>query len=117
FSLRPLVLSPSHHAPLKESKCSSFVYCLEPTPKPDQRHIHPLSAFDPTPRTSPLSLFNTTAPTGDWRLFIADVASGEQATLVRWSISMTGQAAVPEPSSALLVVMGAATLLLRRRAS
>lgn len=89
---------------------------LTGTFQPDGRHIHPLSAFDTTPRNSPLSAFTNNAPNGDWRLFIADVASGEQATLVRWSISMTGQA-VPEPSSALLVIMGAATLLLRRRTS
>lgn len=89
---------------------------LTGTFQPDQRNIHPLSALDTTPRNTPLSLFNTTAPTGDWRLFIADVASGEQATLVSWSISFTGQA-VPEPGSALLVIVGAATMLIRRRTS
>ena len=82
--------------------------------QPDGRNVHPLSALDTDSRTTPLSLFTTTTPTGDWRLFIADVASGEEATLVNWSISMTGTA-VPEPASILLVAMGACSALTRRR--
>jgi subtilisin-like proprotein convertase family protein len=87
---------------------------LNGTYQPDGRNVHPLTALDTDARTTPLSLFTTASPNGNWRLFIADVAGGEEATLVSWSITMTGQA-VPEPSSALLAGFATLTILLRRR--
>jgi subtilisin-like proprotein convertase family protein len=87
---------------------------LNGTYQPDGRNVHPLTALDTDARTTPLSLFTGSSPNGNWRLFIADVAAGEQATLVSWSITMTGQA-VPEPSAALLAGFATLTLLIRRR--
>lgn len=81
--------------------------------QPDQRAVHPSNAMDTDTRTASLSLFTTTAPTGAWRLFIADVAGGEEATLTHWSITLTGPAAVPEPGCSVLAGLGL-LLLLRR---
>jgi subtilisin-like proprotein convertase family protein len=82
--------------------------------QPDGRNVHPLFALDTDSRTTPLSLFNNTSPTGDWHLFIADVASGEEATLLNWSISIAGEA-IPETSSTLLVALSTCAYLTRRR--
>lgn len=82
--------------------------------QPDGRSTHPLDTLDTDSRTSPLSAFHAAAPTGNWRLFIADVAAGEQGTLLNWSISMTGLEVVPEPGSSLMVVLTAACALTRR---
>ena len=82
--------------------------------QPDGRDIHPLIALDTSPRNDKLSDFLTTNPGGDWKLFIADVAGGDEATLVSWSISLTGPQAIPEPGSGLLII-GALCWGLRRR--
>jgi hypothetical protein len=82
--------------------------------QPDGRNVHPLLALDTDSRTTPLSNFTSTAPTGDWHLFIADVAGGEEATLLNWSISITGEA-IPETSSTLLVALSTCAYLTRRR--
>ena len=83
--------------------------------QPDGRDIHPLMSLDTSPRNDKLSDFLTTNPGGDWKLFIADVAAGDEATLVSWSISLTGPQAIPEPGSGLLGLLSTAFLLRRRR--
>ena len=83
--------------------------------QPDGRDVHPSVALDTSPRNDSLADFLSTAPDGAWRLFIADVAGGEEATLVSWSISLTGPQAVPEPGSGLLAGVALCCLLRRRR--
>lgn len=87
---------------------------LSGTFQPDGRDIHPLSALDTSPRTDALADFASHPATGDWRLYIADVAAGGEATLTSWSLSITGPTSVPEPSSAMLG-LGVLGLALRRR--
>ena len=86
---------------------------LSGTFQPDGRFIDPDLSLDSTPRTDLLADFTTTSPNGTWRLFIADVAGGDEVTLVSWSLTLTG-ASVPEPASISLLSL-AALLALRRR--
>ena len=86
---------------------------LSGTFQPDGRFIDPDLSLDSTPRTDLLADFTTTSPKGTWRLFIADVAGGDEVTLVSWSLTLTG-ASVPEPASISLLSL-AALLALRRR--
>ena len=74
------------------------VGALEGIFQPDFRNVHPLATLDTSPRSGALADYYSTSPGGAWRLFIADVATGDEATLVGWSISLTGAVAVPEPS-------------------
>lgn len=87
---------------------------LSGTFQPDGRDIHPNSSLDTSPRTDSLADFIGSPASGDWRLYIADVAPGDTATLSSWSISLTG--AVPEPGSALLLAAAAGLVARRRRA-
>jgi subtilisin-like proprotein convertase family protein len=76
--------------------------------QPDGRNIDPLSSgslFDSASRTAPLSVFNTLDPNGSWTLFISDVSSGGEGTLVNWGLQIT---AVPEPTAAALLLTGLA---------
>jgi hypothetical protein len=78
--------------------------------QPDGRAIGPLSAglvFDSASRSLLLNSFNGADPNGTWSLFIADVSSGGEGTLVNWGLSIT---AVPEPASGFLVIGGLAAL-------
>ena len=49
-------------------------------------------------------------PNGSWTLFVADLVSGDAATLNSWSLTITGE--VPEPGEAVLVILGAIAGLL-----
>lgn len=80
----------------------------------DARNINPASALDTTPRTASLLSFNGRDPNGAWTVFVADVSPGGTAKLVSWRIQVTGDT-VPEPSSLLLALGGAAAWLVRRR--
>jgi hypothetical protein len=86
---------------------------LSGTFQPDGRDIAPSAALNTSPRTDALADFIGQTASGDWRLFIADVSSGDQANLTSWSITLTGP--VPEPSSALLLLPLAGAILRRRR--
>jgi subtilisin-like proprotein convertase family protein len=64
--------------------------------QPDGR---PLDSANPyavpgTTRTSSLDQFLNQNPNGQWKLFIADLSSGGQSTVVSWGMQIT---AVPEP--------------------
>jgi MYXO-CTERM domain-containing protein len=87
---------------------------LNGTFQPDGRDIHPTLALDTSPRTDSLADFIGLPAAGDWRLFIADASSGDEATLVSWSITLTG--AIPEPGGTLLL-LGMVGLAARRRRS
>lgn len=82
--------------------------------QPDGRNVDPLTVTDASPRTTNLGDFIGADPTGVWSLFIADVSAGDEATLVSWSISLTGDV-VPEPSIAILGALGLLLSFRRRR--
>jgi subtilisin-like proprotein convertase family protein len=85
--------------------------------QPDGRNIDPESSgstFDsPTP-TADLTSFAGDNPNGAWTLFIADLSSGAQSTLVSWGLTVV---TVPEPQTWVLVAGGVGMLagLNRRR--
>ena len=72
--------------------------------QPDARNIpatSPGAAFDTAPRTAMLNSFNGLNPSGQWTLFVADLATGGAATLNSWGVEIT---AVPEPQYYALAV-------------
>ncbi|MFT5123719.1 MAG: subtilisin-like proprotein convertase family protein [Verrucomicrobiales bacterium] len=84
--------------------------------QPDGRDINPFSVLDTDARLAPLSVFNGSAPSGDWTLFLADLIGTESHTLDSWSLTITGDdtAAVPEPRTALPILLLAGMLIRRR---
>ena len=69
--------------------------------QPDGRAIDPLSdgsAFDADGRLNRLSVFNGLTANGSWMLFVSDLSSGSEATVLGWGLEIT-TAAVPEPES------------------
>jgi subtilisin-like proprotein convertase family protein len=72
----------------------------------DGRNIDPQSApslFDSTLPTALLTSFDGTDPDGTWTLFLADLSSGEQSTVVTWGLNIE---TVPEPSACALLAVG-----------
>jgi len=63
------------------------------------------------PYGTSLSAFNGVSPNGTWKLFTQDDLEDEGGELGSWSITVT---TVPEPTSALLILVGAGVLLVRR---
>jgi subtilisin-like proprotein convertase family protein len=88
--------------------------------QPDGRAADPDEVLDSSPRTLSFSGFTSQVASGNWTLFIADVAGGDTATLESWSLSLTTEpastSAVPEVSGHLvLLALGSAGVLTRRR--
>jgi subtilisin-like proprotein convertase family protein len=82
--------------------------------QPDGRTLDPLSsasAFDAAARSAMLSVFNGVDPNGSWTLYIADVSSGGEGTLVSWGLQI---ATIPEPTIAMLAGLGLFVLCNRR---
>jgi len=61
---------------------------------PDGRAVDPDAVVDTDPRSAFLSSFSGLDPNGTWTLFIADVSSGGESTLLNWSLKI---GVVPEP--------------------
>ena len=87
---------------------------LTGTWQPDARYVDPGLVLNTSPRTAMLGTFNGLDPNGTWTLFVADVATGDQGTLTRWGIEITGQT-VPEPSAPALLLGALLAPLIRRR--
>ena len=72
----------------------------------DGRFIDPASdpaLFDTTAPTSLLGSFDGTDPNGTWTLFLSDLVSGQQSTVVNWGLNIQ---VVPEPSVSALLGIG-----------
>ena len=83
--------------------------------QPDARNSDPALVTDLSSRTAFLNSFYGLAADGSWSLFIADDSPGDSVILQSWGLTITG--AVPEPSRAVLLMMGSAALFRRRRAT
>ncbi len=86
---------------------------LTGTYQPDGRAVDPAMAYLTAPRTQNLATFAGMPASGEWRLFVADTAAGDTATITSWSITLTGEA-VPEPSAAVLLAISGLAALRRR---
>lgn len=80
--------------------------------QPDARNVDPETVLDTDSRTAYLSNFQGLNANGDWTLFIADNAAGDNATLTRWGMTISG---TPEPSRAMLLMLGLLSMTMRRR--
>jgi len=92
------------------------------TYQPDGRDIDPTTAaslFDTAPRQnggSPLGLFQSMDPNGDWVFFVSDHGAVGRSTVQSWGITIT----VPEPSqftlaAAFICCVAALARIARRR--
>jgi hypothetical protein len=78
--------------------------------QPDAREIDPAHVLDTSVRTAYLSNFNGLDPNGQWTLFIADLAAGYRATLVRWGLEIEPERANPVPEGVMTLPILAASL-------
>lgn len=83
---------------------------LSGTYEPDGR-VNPTDSV----RSSLLDVFNGSTGNGDWRLGVADLSTGGQMQLVSWSLTLTGENTVPEPSTYALLGMSGLGLMTRRK--
>jgi len=68
---------------------------------PDGRETNPQNVVTSDPRTALLSSFDNLSPDGTWTLFVSDMASGYQTTLVSWTLTIV---TTPEPTSLQLLI-------------
>ena len=93
--------------------------------QPDGRTSDPSVVALDDPRTAMLSGFQGQNPSGDWRLFLADLSPGGSARLASWELNITTRDVVHVPESGPgLAFIGLSVLLmalpprfLRRRAT
>jgi len=72
----------------------------------DGRTVNPNGDFSGATRTAGLDGFTGINANGTWTLFLADMSSGGQSTLVSWGLDIT---VVPEPVTWALIVFGSLT--------
>jgi len=81
--------------------------------QPDGRTASPFLVNGSESRSAMLNTFNTMAPSNTgWTLFIADLASGDTATIASWGLTVV---TVPEPGTTAIAALVGAALLRRRR--
>jgi hypothetical protein len=80
--------------------------------KPDGRSLDPLGSANNFDAAGTVTFANTFGgvldPDGTWTLFIADMSSGGQSSLVSWSLNLT---AVPEPVTLALGIFAGVFLV------
>lgn len=82
---------------------------------PDGLNVDPKSApsvFDTAQPTADLSSFSGNSPNGTWTLFVADMVSGSDGTLVSWGLTVV---TIPEPQSWVFLAGGVGLLLALNR--
>ena len=82
-----LTLSGSHTTPLGGGLTGVWA--------PDGRATDPSVVLDTDARTELLASFNGLNPNGEWTLFLADLESGDQTTLLSWGLELSGNLPVP----------------------
>lgn len=85
---------------------------LTGTFQPDGRDDDPLTVVTGTPRTSMLSDFNGLSAERSFTLFAADLSTGAQHQINSWGLNIV---TIPEPSSALLVILAAGVFAFWRK--
>ena len=81
--------------------------------QPDGRAVDPGSVNETVSPTALLNRFNSLPANGTWTLFVADLSSdGEPTVLVNWGLQIT---TVPEPEPLFMAVSGAFLLWCFRR--
>lgn len=83
--------------------------------QPDARQADPSLVVTGDTRTAFLSSFHGLSANGQWTLFVADLNSGGTSSLQSWSLNITGNSAVPEPSVSCLAALFSFCLILRRK--
>lgn len=78
----------------------------------DGRAADPDAVLGTSPRTDMLANFAGLDPNGTWTIFLADLSPYGNATLSSWGLDITP---IPEPSTLLLIGLGALPLLRRRK--
>jgi subtilisin-like proprotein convertase family protein len=76
--------------------------------RPDGRNVNPATVVDTDSRGALLGSFNNLAASGSWTLFLADMSSGEQSTVVSWGLDIE---VVPEPVNVALGLFGGMVVL------
>jgi subtilisin-like proprotein convertase family protein len=66
---------------------------------PDGRAVSPLSVTTSSPRNAMLGVFSGQELSGEWTIFVADMASGSAGTFTGWKLEIT---TVPEPAETVL---------------
>jgi subtilisin-like proprotein convertase family protein len=79
--------------------------------QPDGRADDPTNVTDTCARVTSLTNFNGLAASGDWTLYVSDVASGGTNLLAEWGLDITG-AAYPPPVAGTMTVTRTAGLAL-----
>ena len=80
--------------------------------QPDGRTADPAVVLNTSARGAMLSSFRGLSSQGNWTIFVADIAAGDEAILQSWSLEITG---IPEPSGGTLLLAALGILLSRRR--
>lgn len=80
----------------------------------DGRNVDPDLVLDTSPRTDMLASFTGIDPNGEWTIFVADMNQNGTAVFESWGLDVT---VVPEPSTALLFVIGGIVVWMGRRRS
>ena len=104
--------APDIHLYQNQSPSYSGAGALTGTWGVDGRAADPDDALDTSPRADMLANFLGTDPNGTWTIFLADLNPYGNARLVSWGLDI---APIPEPGPLLLLGLGAAPLLRRRR--
>src|SRR5262249_55573664 len=80
----------------------------------DGRNIDPMTnapaAFLTAPQSALLSSMNGVDANGTWTLFLADLSSGGNSTVLSWGLTLT----VPEPTTISLGALGLVLLAIKR---
>lgn len=113
FSATALQDIHNYRIPVTGSNSTPLAAALTGIWAPDGRMVDPGSVLDTDARTAGLDIFAGDAADGTWSLFAADLSSGAVHQINGWTLHVD---VVPEPSSFVLAIGGAALLLRRRRA-
>ncbi len=90
----------------RDGAAAGDVHLIQPQTTILTGEVQPDGRLVSTDATRPadLSVFQGGAGNGVWRLSVGDLSAGGQMQLVSWSLTLTGESAVPEPASCTVAV-------------